>query len=354
MLSLMTPTMRVGLAFLGCAMLFAGGCKPIYGDCGNGLCESTENCSSCRSDCGSCTGACGDRVCGVGETCTTCPADCGTCARCGDAACNPAASESCTTCPVDCGACGSCGDHTCQAGESCMNCPSDCGTCGGCGDGVCQGTDTCATCPRDCGTCHTALPYQQCAYDTDCQVARDRCISVIHGGVSRAFCGVPGCRTDTDCDNDMYGSPGLCVSFDGGADFNCFHRCNTSGDCYSGFSCSPTDGAAATMVCLPGASASVPPYRLCGTSADCSSGLICEMFTVGAATTHLCSLTGCATDNDCPFDMRGGRGACLNFGGTRACWERCNVRGDCANTTQFDCTTQVGSFTSPVNVCVVR
>jgi hypothetical protein len=100
----------------------------------------------------------------------------------------------------------------------------------------------------------------------------------------------------------------------------------------------------------------VPPYRICGTTADCAGGLICESFAIsGHTTAHLCSRTGCTTDNDCPFDMRGGRGACLNFGaGMTACWERCNVRGDCANTTDFDCSANVGTFTAPVPVCVPR
>lgn len=325
----MTPTMRLGLALFGFTVAMIAGCRPIVIECGDGLCEGTETCTSCHADCSAfCSGTCGDHVCGTGETCSTCPGDCGSC--------------------------GSCGDGVCLVTESCMNCPSDCHACGGCGDGICQGSDTCSNCPRDCGTCGASLPYQQCAYDTDCQVTHDRCISVIHGGVSRAFCGVTNCATDTDCDLDMYGSPGLCVSFDAGADFNCFHRCNTTSDCYAGFTCSPTDGSATTLVCLPGSSASVPPYRICGTSADCSSGLVCDSFSVGTATAHLCSLTGCVTDNDCPFDMRGGRGACLTFGGTSACWERCTVRGDCANTTQFDCTTSLGGATSPVLVCAPR
>ena len=166
------------------------------------------------------------------------------------------------------------------------------------------------------------------------------------------------CVTENDCDLDMFGSRGLCVSFDSGTTFDCYHRCNTSSDCYPGFACYATgSGMIATNICLPdaGPAPSVAAYRICGTSSECSGGLTCEMFTVGSASTRLCSRTGCASDNDCPFDARGGRGACLSFGGgTSACWERCGIRGDCANTTQFDCTTTVGGFTAPVPVCVVR
>lgn len=320
---------RAFVVFFG--LLALGGCKATIATCGDRFCDRGETCASCSFDCGSCSTGCGDRFCDAGENCSLCPADCGVCT-------------------------GGCGDGNCSvaAGESCSTCPGDCGACTTCGDGHCTGSETCATCPGDCGGCGTSLPYQSCTRDMDCQVSRDRCISVMRGGVTRAFCGARNCVTDTDCDLDMYGSPGLCVSFSGGAEFDCFHRCNTTSDCYPGFTCGPTDGSATTRVCLPGSTASVPPYRICSSTADCAGGLICDTFTVSGVSTHLCSLTGCASDNDCPIDMRGGRGACLSFGGTSACWERCTVRGDCASTTQFDCTTAVGGFNAPVPVCVVR
>lgn len=323
-------SVRGGLAAIAVAsFVLITGCKATVAVCGDAFCDRGESCTNCSADCGSCTG-CGDGFCAAGENCSICPADCGPCTGCNDGTCNAAAGETCTTCPNDCGACAFCGD------------------------GFCRGSETCGTCAADCGSCATSGPYQACTRDMDCSVSRDSCISVMRGGISRAFCGVRGCSTDADCDLDMYGSPGLCVSFDSGANFDCFHRCNTSSDCYSGFTCGPSDGDPTHMVCLPGSSASVPPYRICSTSSDCAGGLVCEQFTVGTATTHLCSLTGCVTDNDCPIDMRGGNGACLTFGGVSACWERCNVRGDCANTVDFDCTTNVGGSTSPVNVCVVR
>jgi hypothetical protein len=312
------------------SIVVLGGCKPIVATCGDGFCDRPETSASCPSDCHSTV--CGNAFCDPGETCASCAPDCGPCTGCNDGFCTASAGETCTTCPRDCGACLSCGD------------------------GSCLGSETCATCPGDCGSCGLSQPYQACTRDMDCAVSSDRCISVMRGGLTRAFCGRRNCTTDTDCDLDMHDAPGLCVSFSGGTEFDCFNRCNTTADCETGFTCGASDGVATHMVCLPGNTASVPPYRICSANSDCAGGLICESFTVsGVPPAHLCSRTGCSSDNDCPIDMRGGRGACLDFGaGMTACWERCNIRGDCANTTQFNCSQQVGTFTAPVMVCVPR
>lgn len=49
--------------------------------CGDGRCDSDEDCSSCEADCGSCVIAvsgdyCGDKVCNLDESSATCPGDC--------------------------------------------------------------------------------------------------------------------------------------------------------------------------------------------------------------------------------------------------------------------------------------
>ncbi len=43
-------------------------------------------------------GACGNGACDTGEDCSTCAPDCGLCAGCGDGSC--AATESCSACPA--------------------------------------------------------------------------------------------------------------------------------------------------------------------------------------------------------------------------------------------------------------
>lgn len=48
------------------------------GQCGNGLCDGFETCTSCPSDCKPCP-RCGDGSCNGVETCLSCSRDCGTC-----------------------------------------------------------------------------------------------------------------------------------------------------------------------------------------------------------------------------------------------------------------------------------
>jgi hypothetical protein len=127
--------------------------------CGNGICESGEDCNSCPSDCvsGTSSGAvCGNGVCeaGNGEDCVSCPADCSgkqngkpssrfCCGDggganplpCSDPACSTAGWD-CTDVPVPSGSfC--CGDVTCDSGEDCGNCALDCTI----GDPICQEPD---------------------------------------------------------------------------------------------------------------------------------------------------------------------------------------------------------------------
>ena len=51
---------------------------PVQGFCGDGVCDSGENCLNCPQDCGVCF-YCGDGVCNGNETCSSCPQDCGVC-----------------------------------------------------------------------------------------------------------------------------------------------------------------------------------------------------------------------------------------------------------------------------------
>lgn len=81
--------------------------------CGNGTCDSQENCLNCPSDCGG--DCCGNRVCDsfintdgkeYKESCTKC----------------------CEDCPnLNCGIC--CGNGICDSAENCGNCWSDCPEC---------------------------------------------------------------------------------------------------------------------------------------------------------------------------------------------------------------------------------
>ncbi len=126
-------------------------------ECGDGVCDINEDCTSCSQDCGTCPSFCGDGACDPNENCNSCSNDCGVCppaqSFCGDGTCNP--NENCHTCSKDCGSCQSyCGDGNCNSGESCNSCSKDCGTCQAyCGDGTCDSNEDCSSCNNDCGTC---------------------------------------------------------------------------------------------------------------------------------------------------------------------------------------------------------
>jgi hypothetical protein len=49
--------------------------------CGDGICDSDENCSNCEIDCGNCEeeSYCGDGICDSDENCSNCEIDCGNC-----------------------------------------------------------------------------------------------------------------------------------------------------------------------------------------------------------------------------------------------------------------------------------
>lgn len=100
--------------------------------------------------------------------------------KCGDTICQ--SSESCSSCPSDCGSCAvkttyycySYNEPTGEHGDSCISststspgnvCFTSLANCQQslnsltptqsvyCGNGLCDGSDTCSTCPSDCGTC---------------------------------------------------------------------------------------------------------------------------------------------------------------------------------------------------------
>jgi extracellular elastinolytic metalloproteinase len=165
----------------------AGATGPV---CGNGTCESGEDCSTCSADCvqGTAPGAvCGNGVCeaGDGEDCASCPSDCNgvqggkpsnrfCCGdgdgqnpvNCGDSRCG--GSTLCIPVPVPGGGTYCCGDLSCDSGESCSSCELDCQVAttelGSCADGFdddCDGLIDCAD--PDCGS------------DPACQVTQVDC-----------------------------------------------------------------------------------------------------------------------------------------------------------------------------------
>ncbi len=185
------------------------GCASDCGACcGNGGCQPAlgEDCMTCASDCGSCPPGCGDGTCNGSESCATCPSDCGDCPPfCGDGACNGA--ETCSTCTVDCGVCPAvCGNSLCEAGEDCMTCSADCGPCPpACGDGACDlaGGETCTNCPGDCGPCPPMCGDGACNGSETCSSCSIDC------GACPPVCGDGSCNGTETC-MTCPGDCGLC------------------------------------------------------------------------------------------------------------------------------------------------
>lgn len=69
---------------------------------------------------------------------------------CGDQICE--GSESCSNCTTDCGACPYCGDGSCNGTEYCVTCATDCGACGCNFNGVCEWNETTESCSDCCGS----------------------------------------------------------------------------------------------------------------------------------------------------------------------------------------------------------
>ncbi len=173
-------------------------CAPAT--CGNGSCETGEDCSNCATDCGACVPLCGDGSCDGAETCATCGTDCGACPsppQCGDGTCD--AEENCSACAADCGACPVCGDGTCEAPEGCSNCATDCGACAvsRCGDSTCDPDEDCSLCALDCGVCPLppACGDGTCDPDEDCITCATDC-----GVCPPPVCGDGTCAPGENCD----------------------------------------------------------------------------------------------------------------------------------------------------------
>jgi hypothetical protein len=144
--------LRLGLFSLCAGLMVAGilldaGCDPnrtlaTY-TCGDGICDSGEDPTTCPEDCQANT--CGNNVCEVGEDGTTCAEDCAP-TTCGDGVCD-APTENPDKCAADCDW-ATCGNGVCEAGEI-NSCVDDCFA-DLCGNGICDYSESPTDCPADC------------------------------------------------------------------------------------------------------------------------------------------------------------------------------------------------------------
>jgi N-acetylneuraminic acid mutarotase len=323
-----------GACDIGEACNVQGQCVDVPLNCGDGVCDSDEDCALCPEDCGQC---CGDGFCDAnqGETCQTCPADCGMC--CGDGTCDTSIGENCSTCPADCG-CGT--DGVCDPVELICVCEPDCsgrvcgddgcgGTCGsGCsGDDICNAAGQCVdpgTCQPDCagrvcgadgcgGTCGTGCTGDdvcdsagQCidpGCDPDCSgkvCGPDGC-----GGSCAPGCGVgESCTTAGQCEGGGTGGCDACTGDQVCIDDRCrdaevvCSASNPTGLCESGYSCVEGECVSSGSSCSPS-----NPAGVCPIGYWCDGG-VCEPIDDEAL---------CDDGNACTVDWYdGARNRCVN------------------------------------------
>lgn len=190
----------------------------------------------------------------------------------------------------------------------------------------------------------TARSYEACVFDTDCAYGSDRCIQVRYNGASMNICSSSCSLSASSCPPSASGIAGSCVSFDSGASFHCYQTCTSVAGCGFNQQCVVESGGSTTQICLPagGSSGTVAAYSGCAAGMTCVAGTSCLGVKNGARTLDLCTRTNCASDNDCPFDRRGGRGLCTRLDGDafNTCVERCNTSGDCTYPAAEQCLTR--------------
>ncbi len=154
--------------------------------CGDSICNSNEDCSSCPSDCPTASG----KVCCSGTQYT------GNC--CSSSDCSPGQTCSSYSCVVSGPACG---NGVCESGETCSSCSTDCGSCQ---------QQQCATgCPdswKGDGTCDSACNNAECNYDSgDCETQQCTCTtSWLGDGTCDTACNNAACNYDNgDCETQQ-------------------------------------------------------------------------------------------------------------------------------------------------------
>lgn len=160
-----------------CSGFDTSGCvKPP--SCGDGTCDSSESCSSCPSDCGSC---CGNGTLDPGEACDGTDLAGATCASLGFASGTLACGSTCAAYDMSgCVPYPSCGDGTCDKGETCTSCPADCGAC--CGNGkVDPGEDCDGTVPAGVTCKSLGKVAGQVTCGSDCKFDESGCCTSVSG-----------------------------------------------------------------------------------------------------------------------------------------------------------------------------
>jgi len=282
---------------------------PDSGQCNDGNACTTDVCDAVSGCTNTATSpCCGNGTCESGENCNTCPGDCfaGTAVNpsCGNGICEAFDRENCKRCPQDCAGteqgpfcCGdggdgdnpvSCADSRCTAGGfQCIDVP---GTASCCGDGICEGSETNANCAADCG------PPAFCG-DGFCDPGEDQC----------------------NCAADCGAAPALETSCTDGVDNDCdgLADCNDA-DCASDPTC---------VVPFCGDAFCDPNEDQCNCAADCGTPPLSETNCTDGADNDCDGFTDC-NDADCASDPT----CVVPFCGDSICdpnEDQCNCAADC-------------------------
>jgi hypothetical protein len=267
--------------------------------CGNRVCDTGENCSTCAGDC----------TCAGGQSCT--PAGVCCTPQCSGKTCGgDGCGNTCGTCAhgYDCTSQGTCvlriecGNGVCQAGENCGNCPNDCKCdsgqtcnvnaccrpqCSGknCGDDACGGS--CGTCSNG-YVCQSGLCTQQssCGNGTCEPLQGENCESCADCKCSVGTCYNKACCTP-QCSGKTCGPDGC-----GGS---CGPACGPGLQCVSG-NCK---AVCQDQVCGPGENCSTCPSDCACPAGPCVQGFCCQPVQCGVEWACGSGDDGCGNIIDC-------------------------------------------------------
>ncbi|MBK8253659.1 MAG: hypothetical protein IPK82_13455 [Polyangiaceae bacterium] len=166
---------------------------------------------------------------------------------CGDGQCD--SNEECDVCDADCGNCPACPNGECESTESCDNCPDDCGECpGGSGGGGSGGGGNggsgggCAVCPN--GTCETQQGESCNSCPSDCGQCPPQCIA--NGDFCIPIPNVNGCCPGNFCLPLGFGYACQQLAVCNGVNVSCNAggvSCCADNICMGGVCCRPTGGS---------------------------------------------------------------------------------------------------------------
>ncbi len=303
-----------GCCPMGCTMAMDADCACVpRTTCAPGVCGTVDNGCGGPLDCGTCA---------IGGACDT-AADCSS-GECVTVAASGWPGGYCSlgcTSDMDCGAGAHCGYRDASGAGACV---ANCTVAGDCRMGyTCRNADGDAAMVRECAPTASGagMTGAACTSTADCSGGDVGFCIVEAQGWQGGYC-TRSCRNDTECVGASHcgfigaGGNGVCVANCAGA------SCRTPGyACYDG------DGAG-TNECAPSATGTGAVGAPGGAPFECSGAARGLCITDPEFVDGYCTVTGCATDTDCPSSSH-----CTIFGmgATGVCMANCTGDAMCRN-----------------------